>query len=183
MIAIENSLKRREETPEAIDEERFAEDIVRHLSKHFIIKDPEKTKDDLIKVLRAIKDYSSTLLSIDPIKEEEKAKTVHDHFDADINEIESSDSYLEKNAPEVFEKWWGLKTTIAEVLGTKPYRHEVMRTAKGITKKKRAKKKTKSTTPDDEILARLDRLEEKVDELTRKVDALVELLRLLSKER
>ncbi len=35
----------------------------------------------------------------------------------------------------------------------------------------------------DDIFARLDRLEEKVDELTRKVDALVELLRLLSKER
>ena len=35
----------------------------------------------------------------------------------------------------------------------------------------------------DDIFAHLDRLEEKVDELTRKVDALVELLRLLSKER
>lgn len=34
----------------------------------------------------------------------------------------------------------------------------------------------------DEIFARLDRLEEKVNELARKVDELVELLRLLSKE-
>lgn len=103
MIAIENSLKRREETPETLDEERFAEDVVRHLSKHFVIKDPEKTKEDLIKVLRAIKDYSSTLLSIDPVEEEKKAMAAHDHLDADADNPQSSDSYLEKNAPEVFE--------------------------------------------------------------------------------
>jgi len=138
MIAIENSLKRREETPEAIDEERFAGDVVRHLSKHFIIKDPEKTKRDLVKVLRAIKDYSSTLLSIDPIEEEQKANVAHTHLEADIDEPESSDSYLEKNAPEVFEKWWKLKTTIAEVLGTKPYRHEIKKKTKTASKKKTA---------------------------------------------
>lgn len=146
MIAIENSLKRGEETPEAMDEERFAKDVVDHLSKHFIVKDPEKTKKDLVKVIRAIKEYSSTILSIDPIKEEPTVKAAYTHMEADPNELESSDSYLEQSAPEVFEKWWQLKTTIAEVLGTKPYRHEVKppqkrgrkTTRKNATKKEQA---------------------------------------------
>ncbi|WP_297506302.1 hypothetical protein [Thermococcus sp.] len=138
MVAIENSLKRNEDHPSKIDEEKFAEDIAKHLAKRGRIRDPSEVKEDLVKIVRAIKEYSSILLGLDPIREEDKIVKATSHLSAYASDKEAEDSYLEKVAPDVFEKWWQLKVAVAEALGTEPYRHEV---AKRDRKTRKGKQK------------------------------------------
>ncbi len=122
--------------------------------------------------MRAIKEYSSVLLGLDPVKEEDKIIDATNHLSAQPSEKEADDAYLEKVAPEVFEKWWQLKVAVAEALGTKPYRHKVERRTRKTKRSRQMKpaapkftqvqkefeeKPRKAGVPEEKIYAELEK--------------------------